>query len=84
MWIESFVVGWEWLGNIMAMFMGCLAAAALGLLILLTVGVILFCIIAAVFNVVTDKMAKRWEKTGRQPAHRWAEIIARGRNRGKQ
>ena len=84
MWIESFVVGWEWLGNIMAMCMGCLAAAALGLLILLTVGVILFCIIAAVFNVVTDKMAKRWEKTGRQPAHRWAEIIARGRNRGKQ
>ena len=84
MWVNSFVTGWVSLGNVVAMCLGGLAAIVLGLFILVAAGLILFGILSAVFNVVTDKMAKRWEKTGRQPAHRWAEIIARGRNRGKQ
>lgn len=83
MWVNSFLTGWESMGNLAAMCLGGIAAIVLALLVLALGLLTLAAILAAVFNVTTDMMAKRWKKTGRQPPHRWADIIARGNNRGK-
>ena len=53
------------------------------MVVLLTL-VVLLALVAALsvlFDRITGAMAKRWEKTGRRPAARWAEIIARGNRR---
>lgn len=83
MWVNSFLTGWESMGGVVAMCLGGTAAIILGLFLLVAALFILAVVLGALFNVATDRMAKRWEKTGRQPPHRWAEIIARGRHRGK-
>ena len=41
--------------------------------------IILLAIVDLLFDKITGAMARHWVKTGKQPARRWAEIIARGR-----
>jgi len=36
-------------------------------------------VVDLLFDKITGAMARHWVKTGKQPARRWAEIIARGR-----
>ena len=65
MWQSYFLMGWEHTGAFLALFLGGLAA-------------VLVAVLSVMFDRITRAMAKRWEKTGKRPAYRWAEIIARG------
>ena len=77
MWQTYFLMGWENTGAVLAAFFGGAAAVFLALLVLALVAVVL----AVLFDRITGAMAKHWEKTGKRPAYRWAEIIAGGRHR---
>ena len=77
MWQTYFVMGWENTGAVLAAFFGGAAAVFLALLVLALVAGVL----AVLFDRITGAMAKHWEKTGKRPAYRWAEIIAGGRHR---
>lgn len=81
MWKAYFLAGWEKTGAVMAEFLGGAAAVLLMLLVLVAVLIILVAILDALFDKITSALARRWEKTGKHPAHRWAEIIAGGRKR---
>lgn len=81
MWQSYFLMGWENTGAVMAAFFGGAAAVLLSLLALAVVLLALVAVLAFLFDRITGAMAKRWEKTGKRPAYRWAEIIARGRHR---
>ncbi len=83
MWQEYFLTGWANTGNVLAMFLGGATAVVLAVAVMSAALLILGAVLAFAFNRVTDAMAKRWEKTGKQPPHRWAEIIARGRHRNE-
>lgn len=78
MWQEYFLMGWENTGAVLAAFFGGAAAVFLAFALLALVLLALVAVLAALFDRITGAMAKRWEKTGRRPAARWAEIIARG------
>lgn len=79
MWQSYFLMGWEHTGAFLALFLGGLAAVLLALLALAVVLLALVAVLSVMFDRITRAMAKRWEKTGKRPAYRWAEIIARGR-----
>lgn len=81
MWQSYFLLGWEHTGAFLALFLGGAAAALLALLSLAAVLLILVAALSVLFDRITGAMAKRWEKTGKRPAYRWAEIIARGWHR---
>ena len=46
---------------------------------LMILTLILLAVVDLLFDKITGAMARHWVKTGKQPARRWAEIIARGR-----
>lgn len=79
MWKSYFLAGWESTGAVLAAFFGGATAVVLALLVLALVLLALVAVLAVLFDRITGAMAKRWEKTGKRPAYRWAEIIARGR-----
>lgn len=79
MWQTYFLMGWEHTGAFLALFLGGLAAVLLGLLVLAVCLLALVAVLSILFDRITGAMAKHWEKTGKRPAYRWAEIIARGR-----
>lgn len=81
MWQTYFLMGWEHTGAFMALFLGGLAAVLLGLLVLAVCLLALVAVLSVLFDKITAAMARRWEKTGKRPAYRWAEIIAGGRHR---
>lgn len=81
MWQAYFLAGWENTGAVLAAFFGGAAAVLLALLSLAVVLLALVAVLAFLFDRITGAMAKRWEKNGKRPAYRWAEIIARGRTR---
>ena len=81
MWQSYFLMGWEHTGAFLALFLGGLTAVLLALLALALVLLALVAVLAVLFDRITGAMAKRWEKTGKRPAYRWAEIIAGGRHR---
>lgn len=81
MWQSYFLMGWEHTGAFLALFLGGLAAVLLALLALAVVLLALVAVLAVLFDRITRAMAKHWEKTGKRPAYRWAEIIAGGRHR---
>lgn len=81
MWQAYFLMGWEHTGAFLALFLGGLAAVLLGLLVLAVCLFALVAVLAVLFDRITGAMAKHWEKTGKRPAYRWAEIIAGGRHR---
>lgn len=81
MWQAHFLMGWENTGAVLAAFFGGAAAVFLALMVLTLVLIAMVAVLAGLFDRITGAMAKRWEKTGRRPAARWAEIIARGNRR---
>lgn len=81
MWQVHFLLGWEATGSVLATFFGGAAAVILAVLSLALLLMVIAAILNAVFNVVTDAMAGHWEKVGKRPGTRWAEIIAKGRSR---
>lgn len=81
MWQSYFLMGWENTGAVLAAFFGGAAAVILALLVLAVVLLALVAAMSALFDRITGAMAKRWEKKGKRPASRWAEIIARGHRR---
>lgn len=81
MWQSYFLMGWEHTGAFLALFLGGLTAVLLALLALALVLLALVAVLAVLFDRITGAMAKRWEKTSKRPAYRWAEIIAGGRHR---
>lgn len=81
MWQSYFLMGWENTGAVLAAFFGGAVAVILALLVLAVVLLALVAALAVLFDKITGAMAKHWEKTGKRPAHRWAEIIAGGRQR---
>lgn len=78
-WAHAFLTGWQNTGAVVAMCLGGAAAVVLGLIVAALFAAVVFAIAGRAFDVATNAMAKRWEKTGRRPATRWAEAIARGR-----
>lgn len=78
MWQAYFIMGWENTGAVLAAFFGGAAAVFLAAVFLALVLLAMVAALAGLFDRITGAMAKRWEKTGRRPAARWAEIIARG------
>lgn len=78
MWQNYFVMGWQATGNVLAAFLGGTVAVVLFFLVMCLVLLALVAVLAILFDAITAAMAKRWEKVGRRPANRWAEIIARG------
>ena len=78
MWQAHFLMGWENTGAVLAAFFGGAAAVLLAIALLALVLRALVAALSVLFDRITGAMAKRWEKTGRRPAARWAEIIARG------
>lgn len=81
MWQAHFLLGWEATGSVLATFFGGAAAVILAVLSLTLLLMVIAAILNAVFTVVTDAMASHWEKVGKRPGTRWAEIIAKGRSR---
>ena len=81
MWQTYFLMGWEHTGAFLALFLGGLAAVLLGLLVLAVCLLALVAVLSVLFDKITAAMARNWEKTGKRPAYRWAEIIAGGRHR---
>lgn len=81
MWQAYFVMGWENTGAVLAAFFGGAAAVFLAIALLALVLLALVAALSVLFDRITGAMAKRWKKTGRRPAARWAEIIARGNRR---
>ena len=81
MWQTYFLMGWEHTGAFLALFLGGLAAVLLGLLVLAVCLLALVAVLSVLFDRITAAMARHWEKTGKRPAYRWAEIIAGGRHR---
>lgn len=81
MWQAYFVMGWENTGAVLAAFFGGAAAVFLAIALLALVLLAMVAALSVLFDRITGAMAKRWEKTGRRPAARWAEIIARGNRR---
>lgn len=78
MWQASFVSAWCSTWEVLAALGGGLAAVLLALLILAAALLVLALVLASVFNVATEAMARHWAKTGRSPKNRWAKIIQRG------
>lgn len=81
MWQSYFLAGWENTGAVLAAFFGGATAVLLALLTLAVVLLALVAVLSILFDRITGAMAKHWEKKGKRPAYRWAEIIARGRQR---
>ena len=81
MWESYFLAGWESTGAVLAAIFGGAAAVLLALLALAVVLLALVAVLGILFDRITGAMAKHWEKKGKRPAYRWAEIIARGRHR---
>ena len=81
MWQAYFLMGWENTGAVLAAFFGGAAAVFLAIALLALVLLALVAALSVLFDRITGAMAKRWKKTGRRPAARWAEIIARGNRR---
>lgn len=79
MWQSYFLAGWENTGAVLAAFFGGAAAVLLALLTMAVVLLALVAVLSILFDRITGAMAKHWEKKGKRPAYRWAEIIARGR-----
>ena len=81
MWQAYFLMRWEQVSAVLNWFLGGLVAILLGLAVLAVCLLAMVAALSMLFDRITGAMAKRWEKTGRRPAARWAEIIARGNRR---
>ena len=61
------------------LFLGAgLAGILLAGIVVLAVLAILVAAAGALFDFTTDRLARRWNKTGRRPKGRWAAILERG------
>lgn len=70
-----FVAGWTAAAEFMAMLGGGVCAVFLGVVAI----VLLLSVAGVIFDAATNTLARRWEKKGRRPAGRWAEIIAKNK-----
>lgn len=77
MWKSCFIMGWKNTGAVLAAFLGGAAAVFLAISVLAVVLLVLVVVLDVLFDRITEAMAKRWEKNGKKPAYRWAEIIAK-------
>lgn len=80
-WVIHFTDGWRSVANALALVGGGLAAIIVHIAALALVMMFSIMVINAVFNCVTNALVKRWEKTGRRPSARWAQIIAEEREK---
>ena len=72
---ESVATGFMWTLRVILTILGGAAAV-----ILLALTMIILAIVAGViFNLVTELMARHWEKTGKRPRHKLGQIIMRRR-----
>ena len=78
MW-ANFVAAWFDTCAVIGSVLGGIAAVIVAVLLLAAFVIILLAIVDLLFDKITGAMARHWVKTGKQPARRWAEIIARGR-----
>lgn len=78
MW-ANFVAAWFDTCAFIGSVLGGIAAVIVAVLLLAAFVIILLAIVDLLFDKITVAMARHWVKTGKQPARRWAEIIARGR-----
>lgn len=81
MWQSYFLAGWENTGAVLAAFFGGAAAVLLALLAVTAVLLVMVAVLAVLFDWITRAMAKHWEKKGKRPTYRWAEVIERGWHR---
>lgn len=81
MWQSYFILGWERTGAVMAAFFGGAAAVILALLTLAVVLLILVAVLDVLFDRITRAMVKHWNKTGKRPGYRWAQILAEEQHR---
>lgn len=77
------VVSECWLAfSVMARTVLFLGAGLVGILlagiVVLAALAILAAAAGALFDFATDRLARRWNKTGRRPKGRWAAILERG------
>lgn len=73
--IEYFAIGFVWIFRVILTILGGAAAVILCALALFILAVVA----GVIFNVSTELMARRWEKTGKQPRHKIGQIIMRRR-----
>lgn len=75
--IESFLVGFTWTARVLLCITGGVTAltAALVILSILAIGA------GAVFNMVTEYLARKWGASGKTPSHKLGRIIM-GRRSG--
>lgn len=78
MW-ANFVAAWFNTCAFIGSILGGIAAVIVAVLLLAAFVIILLAVVDLLFDKITGAMARHWVKTGKQPAWRWAEIIARGR-----
>lgn len=83
MW-SNFVTAWFSTCAFMGSILGGIAAVIVAVLLFAAFAIILAATLDLLFDKATRAMARRWIKTGKRPARRWAEIIARGRGDEKQ
>ena len=76
--MQNFILGFEVTGRFLLLIAGGAAAVLLFVVGLLLVG----CIAGIVFDLVTDTLARRWEKTGRVPRNKLERIILENHRRG--
>lgn len=79
-WAINFASGWRSTANALALVGGGVAAVIVHIAVLALALLISVTVINAVFHLTTKALAKRWEKTGRRPSARWAQIIAEERD----
>lgn len=78
-WIAAFWNGWQTIGEIAAAILGGVCATMVFFTVAAVVVLAVAALVAWAFDRITTAMAERWKKTGRRPAGRWADVIARGR-----
>ena len=76
--IESVATGFMWVFRLILAIIGGAAAVILFALALL----ILALVAGVIFNLVTELMARHWEKTGKRPRNKLGQIIMRRREYG--
>lgn len=82
-WASAFGEAWVATTTIMATMLGIVAGVFLFILVAAVMVAVIGTLLAGAFDRITNRMADRWEKTGRKPHGRWAEVIAGGKHREK-
>lgn len=73
--IEFFASGFVWVLRVILTILG----GATAVILFATALFILAFVAGVIFHLVTELMARRWEKTGKQPSHKLGQIIMRRR-----